>query len=352
MEEVFIHRILNEDEILINVIITCIEPSLASQILSLFCTAIPLQTYNLEHLKRIRRPNHLNKFNAAISPIDSSSIETNNQQNDSLNELNENTNNKVHIIVCPNNQYDALPQEIKDICQVNYVSNVSRLEPLNRQEFEKWNKYWPINYHPSQAEKEREKGLNTKELQSMSSFLLKLEEEESLLKSFLLEKEFIKNNSKNDYDDIIVTLPHFSSYIHATGTMNCGIIVNPSNNRIVMTSLQAMKAHYEAYGIAAVNHPLYTPTMLCVDGVAAVVRGELDGQGSLPENHYLCTGLDLYLTEEPDLMSAMSLVHSRIRRVIFKNKNIIEGALATSHHIHCLPSLNHHYRVFTPKNSS
>lgn len=67
----------------------------------------------------------------------------------------------------------------------------------------------------------------------------------------------------------------------------------------------------------------------------------------LPENAYLCSGLDLYLTYEPDLMSSMALVHSRIRRVYFKHRDAEAGALISGRgHIHSLRALNHHYRVF------
>ena len=68
---------------------------------------------------------------------------------------------------------------------------------------------------------------------------------------------------------------------------------------------------------------------------------------SISPDAYLCSGLDLYLTIEPDLFSSMALVHSRIRRVFFCEEDREQGALLSgSHRIHCLPALNHHYRVF------
>jgi tRNA-specific adenosine deaminase 3 len=67
----------------------------------------------------------------------------------------------------------------------------------------------------------------------------------------------------------------------------------------------------------------------------------------LPENAYLCSGLDLYLQQEPDLMASMALVHSRIRRVFYRHSDAAHGALGSGRgHIHCLRELNHHYRVF------
>lgn len=66
----------------------------------------------------------------------------------------------------------------------------------------------------------------------------------------------------------------------------------------------------------------------------------------LPKGHYLCTGLDLYLVYEPDMMASMALVHSRIRRV-FIGYPRKDGALVSGeHHLHALRALNHHYRVF------
>ena len=86
--------------------------------------------------------------------------------------------------------------------------------------------------------------------------------------------------------------------------------------------------------------------MICIEGVSAMVRGEIDSNGILPEDYYLCTGLDLYLHMEPDLMTSMALVHSRIRNVYFLNESFNDGALKTFYKLHSLRSLNHKFRVF------
>lgn len=63
---------------------------------------------------------------------------------------------------------------------------------------------------------------------------------------------------------------------------------------------------------------------------------------------YLCTGFDMYLTDEPCLMCSMALVHSRVRRIFFKRNNVDSGALGggTQLKLHGVRELNHHYQVF------
>ncbi len=139
-------------------------------------------------------------------------------------------------------------------------------------------------------------------------------------------------------------------------------------------------------GANALRNPLLDSTMLCIEGVAAAVRGEelpcccdassgsnssgsssndsctssssgsCSGsssaechchENSLPDDQYLCTGLDLYLTYEPDVMIGMALVHSRIRKVFYRHKCPLLGALGSRHTIHSLRCLNHHYRVWS-----
>jgi len=74
-----------------------------------------------------------------------------------------------------------------------------------------------------------------------------------------------------------------------------------------------------------------------VDQLAAMDRAD--------DSSYLCTGLDLYLSHEPCLMSSMALVHARIKRVFFRQA-CADGALATLTRLHVLPQLNHSFEVY------
>eukprot|EP01029_Cantina_marsupialis_P027793 TRINITY_DN774008_c0_g1_i1.p1 TRINITY_DN774008_c0_g1~~TRINITY_DN774008_c0_g1_i1.p1 ORF type:complete len:303 (-),score=45.42 TRINITY_DN774008_c0_g1_i1:22-930(-) len=64
------------------------------------------------------------------------------------------------------------------------------------------------------------------------------------------------------------------------------------------------------------------------------------------EIQYLCTGYDVYLSQEPCLMCAMALVHSRVSRVFFVNRNPEHGALVSRLKLHLMSDLNHNYSVF------
>jgi tRNA(Arg) A34 adenosine deaminase TadA len=81
-------------------------------------------------------------------------------------------------------------------------------------------------------------------------------------------------------------------------------------------------------------------------GISLILRDEIKGKRDLLDhNHYLCEGLDLYTTHEPDIMSCMALVHSRIKAVYFMEPSS-NGGLETNFHIHTMPTLNHHYRAY------
>ena len=119
-----------------------------------------------------------------------------------------------------------------------------------------------------------------------------------------------------------------------------------------MTSSQAIQHHLTQHPLLTpqllLTNPIYTPTMLCINGVSAIIRGEMGEVTDLIDN-YLCTGLDLYITQEPDVMSSMALVHSRIHHVYYSHNSDPMGGVGSLFHLHSLRSLNHHYRVFRVK---
>ncbi|XP_012674438.1 probable inactive tRNA-specific adenosine deaminase-like protein 3 [Clupea harengus] len=141
------------------------------------------------------------------------------------------------------------------------------------------------------------------------------------------------------------------------------VMVDPASDQILAT----------AHDCARGTHPLLHAVMVCIDLVAhgqgggaydfdpfpacqftvpdrQPVEGSSDSvaPGSTQEQRgepYLCTGYDLYVTREPCIMCAMSLLHSRIGRV-FYGTTTRDGALGTRYKIHTQKELNHHFEVY------
>ena len=85
--------------------------------------------------------------------------------------------------------------------------------------------------------------------------------------------------------------------------------------------------------------------------VATGVKRRLDDVAEMMDlsnssEYHLCTGLELYTTQEPCVMCSMALVHARISRVVYGMSNAEMGGLGSVYKIHCQEGLNHHFDVF------
>lgn len=100
-----------------------------------------------------------------------------------------------------------------------------------------------------------------------------------------------------------------------------------------------------AHDAPAEEHPLKNAVMRCIDAVGEHNQAVCAKQTSKSARPYLCTGLDLFVTVEPCIMTAMALVHSRIRRVFYRDSHP-QGALGSLRILHADPRINHHYPVY------
>ena len=145
------------------------------------------------------------------------------------------------------------------------------------------------------------------------------------------------------------------------------VVVHPQTGSIVSRASQERTLQGIAGDAAATNHqiwtsfpdytnPLSTAPLLAIQGVSRTERQVAISNGMESDEfrggQYLCTGYDVYLTKEPNVFEAMSLVHSRVRRVVFgipdEGMGGLGGPKSNSHDagIHSLPGTNHHYRAF------
>ena len=128
------------------------------------------------------------------------------------------------------------------------------------------------------------------------------------------------------------------------------VIMNPDSGEVVVKSQDEKILHSQA----PVLNPLCTPAILAIQGVCRLERRVAINKGmdshDFRGGQYLCSGYDVYMRREPSIFEAMALLHSRVRRVIFAERNTCDGGLGGSgafSMVHCLPGTNHHYRVFT-----
>lgn len=125
------------------------------------------------------------------------------------------------------------------------------------------------------------------------------------------------------------------------------VVVDPSKNKI-------LASHYHSP-----RNSLDHSVMRCIREVAGLqvdtqvatgVKRKLDDVEmqdlSNSSEYYLCTGLELYTTQEPCVMCSMALVHARISMVIYGMSNAEMGGLGSVYKIHCQEGLNHHFDVF------
>lgn len=69
---------------------------------------------------------------------------------------------------------------------------------------------------------------------------------------------------------------------------------------------------------------------------------------NLNNHQYYCEGLYIFIKEEPCMMCSMALIHNRIARLYFCERNEKEGALISKYSLDNY-NLNHHYLIFQLK---
>ena len=378
LKEVLALRELAPDDLLLEAITYPINPKKASQILAALSNSLPLQRYNLGHLKRVRRL-PLRSDEASIEFEDGGSYRF-----------------VLEVLLCPLKDFPYLPDEVKekvmfpcksllsedvalnaisltspDAGAQYFLRRVSKYAPLTKEELVAFTSCghvavsddmsastepgWPLNFRPSLEVRTRDApgtifGHSEEEMHFVGLMLRLVTRDESFVKGI------------------------FPKAGGGCGPQGGAVVVNPVNNRIVASSGDYYSYYHDIHGdYRMASHPLTAPActaaMRVIEAVAAIVRGvRVDPKGkhwlweygedqaikptdlsednlALPPNYYLCTGLDVYLSHEPDLMTSMALTHSRVRRVYYVHPQT-NGALQSNYQLHARRDLNHRYRAF------
>ena len=179
LEEVIDTKCYSEEEVMIDVVVAEINPKQASEILQEFAVQIPLQQYNLDHVKRVKR--------------------------------NRNIPGVLEILIAPVKYIDDVPQDLKNKCKpITRVVKIPKFQPSNRTDYDSWGRFWPILFRPNELDKGREKGFPKKELLLCSKFVSLLHYDAKLVSQDLSKVDSI------------------TGYNGRRG----GIIINPTNGKV------------------------------------------------------------------------------------------------------------------------
>lgn len=191
------------------------------------------------------------------------------------------------------------------------IELVPRRMPVNRVEFEKWRtlEYWPTTFH-------EQKGV------------MKAEEEELTLVAELA-KLIAEHISHKKVIIIDPKRPEEEHWVTA---------INPERGSILERN--SILDSPEKGSI------LDEPVMIAIRNMAAVhlLSGGIGKQSH--DAQYLCTGFVAFCLDEPSIMAAMALVHSRIRIVAFINPDPKRGGICSVLSLQDVPETNHHFSVF------
>lgn len=285
LSEVFHSTSHDETDCLETVVVGEVPSSSASIVLKKLTAELPLASFALGHLKRARRL-------STVSNLD--------------------------ILICPQNMFNAVSEDIKSTFTKTKILSVCKYEPHTRREYNEWGRLWPVVFKPNEVDRERDSGLSTSELDQVLSCIRALDGE--------------------------------SSRMHRRTDVPCSfgaaIIVDPTTGSVLASSSSSLEILLCNSDGKALCNPLWTVGMTVIEGLAASVRGESLFPTDVSSEQYLCTGLDIYLQHEPDLVTAMGLLHSRIRRVYYLEGSHTDGALGSVLKLNDMKQFNHRFRVF------
>ena len=126
---------------------------------------------------------------------------------------------------------------------------------------------------------------------------------------------------------------------------NVAIVVTP-NGKIISEAQGGWGGSYTKSHNDSTTDPLDHCLTRLIQQVAKYDRESDLNAKRTSSDQYLFTNYDIFTTEEPCVMCAMALVHSRVGRIFFLRKNTVFGGCGGVHSIHSCQQLNHHFEAY------
>lgn len=241
LKEVIIQRhFTSSDEYVVNGVVVVIPGKKTNDMMKLLGEKVPLQISGLGHLKRVRR-----------------STKPEHQQNGLVEFLlcSEDYLNELRALSDQEKEDNAILTLIRDIAVTQEIIPVSKYAPESKSEFELWNKYWPINFHPNELERIRNKTFSPEQRQLLTTFYY---------------TQLLDDTQRN-----------YSHY----GVQNFGaMIINPEHlleSQLICSSHSILTCVSEEERRKILSNPIASSVMLCIDEVAKISRGLRPGIGKI-----------------------------------------------------------------------
>ncbi|KAJ8900911.1 hypothetical protein NDN08_000210 [Rhodosorus marinus] len=204
--------------------------------------------------------------------------------------------NRLEIVLGRANLWESAQSSNEELLRtfnLNPVTvEVSSVEPRNKEEMEEMGQYWPVTYKPKRVRAP---------LPSEAEYEVMMEH----------ARQIHIRSSSLEAGELCSTV---------------AMIVDPKDGSIV------------SEGAVDTSDAISHAVLGCIRNAATVLS-------TRPGALYLCTGLDCYVVMEPCVMCTMALVHSRIRRTVFSQRNEVFGGLLRTK-IHRERALNHRFEAY------
>ena len=231
----------------------------------------------------------------------------------------------------------GFPEELFEVCSELSLEEMTTVAPQLRSQFDEVIKRWPCKFHEDKA-------------------LEKLSRNENFSRSEILFHRRMMRLCSDlgplvQSECVALTFDPTRNEIVALGWRPSGDTrltnILPSKHS-VMRAIDNVALAQGGGAWREDQESLATALQSARDQFASFSDLHLKPADELKYGAYLCTGFDMYLTDEPCLMCSMAMVHSRVRRIFFRRNSVANGALGGGNQLklHGVRELNHHFEVF------